>query len=353
LCQEIENGKYNGQKPEDFFRILSLLDRRTINDQRKMSNLEAILIKHNILLSETTQIGDYLIQLCNIPTEYAAVVYMEANLNTNSIIAKMVTEVFERYVFLSSTNKQFRKSDDVVKEILSERKIDFNTGFSIADDYEQFIEEKQLSLTVNTDLIEYTQHSEAMSDAKPVKRKARKPEPDDVQDDLELIEIEPQKTKRRKTTGSKKLNPKKTLKTPEKDNTLKYLLIFLVVILGVMLFMALREEAARVNVSTNIVIEFLEADSEAAEIKIGGNYVGTQSPGTIKTYSTILTEGSTKIEFTIGDKSEDRNFTVSETSEYHYFTFEVKSGFFRTTRNITYNGLISSAEAQQLQSDGG
>ena len=146
LSNEIDLDTFSSEIPTDLYRILSLFDKYMINDQRKMEILTKKLNQKGILTDEPLHIGEYLLKICDTPDEYAGIVYMEANLHPDSTTAKMVCEVFEKYNFTSSANKQFLKKDVVIKKILSDYEIDYDTEFSIIHEYEQFMENKRLYL---------------------------------------------------------------------------------------------------------------------------------------------------------------------------------------------------------------
>jgi len=352
LCQDIELNKFSGNTPTELYRIMSRFDRRMLNDHHKMSNIKDLLVRKNILSNDKIQIGEYLLMLCDTQTDEAAMVYMEASLHTNCIVAGLVTEVFENYVFLSSSNKQFILKEDVVNDALIRRRINGNTEFSLSDDFDRFIEDKQHALALHTSVLKNTESTS---------NKGQPLLPVDTENEYisETSDVDIRKDKNviKGKGGVKKAEESKRKgKTTKKDDTPKVLLglgIFMISIFAILIFMWLYQDGVfsnRVSVSANIVIEFLDADSEAAEISIGSTYIGTQTPGTIRRYTALLPEGSTSIEFTVGDRTENRSFTISETNEYHYFTFERKRGLFRPSFTITYNGLITSAEASEMTS---
>jgi hypothetical protein len=112
------------------------------------------------------------------------------------------------------------------------------------------------------------------------------------------------------------------------------------------------ESARREIISVSILVDFLKADTEAAEITIDKTHIGTQSPGTLQAYSIQLPAGSNTIMFSVGNKSESREFLASETDEYYFFTLEERRRFIRSDiLVITYNGLITSSDVEQLLYD--
>jgi flagellar biosynthesis regulator FlaF len=131
LFEEITLDTFSGEVPSDLYRIMSLFDRHMINDQRKMDNIKKLLGQRGILTEKPVQIGEYLLKICETPDEYAGVVYMEANAHPDSFTSTMVAEVFERYHLLPPANRQFLKKDGVIKKILGDYDIDYETEFSL------------------------------------------------------------------------------------------------------------------------------------------------------------------------------------------------------------------------------
>jgi hypothetical protein len=141
----LELGIINGKLPSDIYRVLARIDRRTANAPDNLEIIKRRLEKGNILTNNQILLGEYLVQMCDTPMEYAGTVYSEAIHHPDSIIAKLVVAVFEQYCFLSEGDKQFLKKEIVVKQLLSNFGYEFEKEFSIAPYYDQFIKNKQLA----------------------------------------------------------------------------------------------------------------------------------------------------------------------------------------------------------------
>ena len=143
LIHEINLGKF-GQNYIDIYLILALLDKRMVDDDRKMVNLLKLLQEKSVLTDEKINVETYLLSVCDTQSDFVGSVYMEALIHTESLIAQMTVAAFEGWNFLPESNRQLLEKKSVVKRVLDTLEIKRDASLSLAVEYEQLLENKRI-----------------------------------------------------------------------------------------------------------------------------------------------------------------------------------------------------------------
>jgi len=96
LSQELGLKRF-GRCVTDIYRILALLDKRMIDDPRKMANIRESLNKRKILSKKLVSAKAYLSDVCETHEDHVGIVYMEILAHTESRIAQMTGAMLERW----------------------------------------------------------------------------------------------------------------------------------------------------------------------------------------------------------------------------------------------------------------
>lgn len=156
LRAEIEQGKYkNKSRLYSICSVLSQLDQRTINDERKIEILKVDLQRFNIAPSKSMAIKEYLSEILSLSDEEVGFIYLELCNYKDSFPANMIVETIEEYHFLSRLEKMSKRKKAVIDNILDNHDIEGNTVFAYSDIFESFIENRANSM-ISLDELEMT-----------------------------------------------------------------------------------------------------------------------------------------------------------------------------------------------------
>lgn len=160
LISEIQNGMYNdSSKLYNLCCILSQLDKRQMDDGRKMHLLRDTMERSAIITQDEFTVLQCLQEIVALPTEKIGLIYMELCNFRQSFPANLFADMIESYHFLSKMEKMSKKKDVIIQRLLDNYELDSDAAFSIADIANSFFENKQASL-VNVGNIQITINNE-------------------------------------------------------------------------------------------------------------------------------------------------------------------------------------------------
>mgnify|MGYP004637656551 FL=1 len=148
LISEIQNGMYNdSSKLYNLCSILSQLDKRQMNDNRKMNLLiDTMKNKAGIITSDKITVLKCLQEIVALPQEKIGLIYLELCNFRNSFPAGLFADMIENYHFLSKMEKMSKKKEVIIQRVLDKYDLDSDALFSIEDISESFFENKQACL---------------------------------------------------------------------------------------------------------------------------------------------------------------------------------------------------------------
>ena len=165
MISEIQNGMYNdSSKLYNLCSILSQLDKRQMEDNRKMALLKDSMEKAGIITEDEITVQECLKEIVALPQEKIGLIYLELCNFRNSFPANLFADMIEGYHFLSKMEKMSKKKEVLIQRVLDQYELDANAVFSIADISESFFESKQACL-VSPEMLQIgeNQHTEGNS----------------------------------------------------------------------------------------------------------------------------------------------------------------------------------------------
>ena len=151
MISEIQNGMYNdSSKLYNLCSILSQLDKRQMEDNRKMALLKDSMEKAGIITEDEITVQECLKEIIALPQEKIGLIYLELCNFRNSFPANLFADMIENYHFLSKMEKMSKKKEVLIQRVLEQYELDPDAAFSIADVSESFFESKQECL-INVD----------------------------------------------------------------------------------------------------------------------------------------------------------------------------------------------------------
>lgn len=144
MISEIQNGMYNdSSKLYNLCSILSQLDKRQMEDNRKMALLKDSMEKAGIITEDEITVQECLKEIIALPQEKIGLIYLELCNFRNSFPANLFADMIEGYHFLSKMEKMSKKKEVLIQRVLDQYELDADATFSIADISESFFENKQ------------------------------------------------------------------------------------------------------------------------------------------------------------------------------------------------------------------
>lgn len=144
MISEIQNGMYNdSSKLYNLCSILSQLDKRQMEDNRKMALLKDSMEKAGIITEDNITVQECLKEIIALPQEKIGLIYLELCNFRNSFPANLFADMIEGYHFLSKMEKMSKKKEVLIQRVLDQYELDSDATFSIADISESFFENKQ------------------------------------------------------------------------------------------------------------------------------------------------------------------------------------------------------------------
>ena len=154
LITEIQQGHYHDESQlYSLCCVLAQLDKRTLEDDRKLNILKDALTQSEIISENGISIQQYLTDVLSLPDDKVGLVYLELCNFRNSFPANLFAEMIETYHFLPKMEKMSKSKEILIQELLSKYKLDASAEFSFSDVSESFLENKQNGL-VNLELLE-------------------------------------------------------------------------------------------------------------------------------------------------------------------------------------------------------
>ena len=151
MISEIQNGMYNdSSKLYNLCSILSQLDKRQMENNRKMALLKDSMEKAGIITEDEITVQECLKEIVALPQEKIGLIYLELCNFRNSFPANLFADMIEGYHFLSKMEKMSKKKEVLIQRVLDQYELDADATFSIADISESFFENKQECL-INVD----------------------------------------------------------------------------------------------------------------------------------------------------------------------------------------------------------
>ena len=146
LIEEIRLGRYNDEsKLYSLCCILSQLDKRTLEDDRKLDIMRGELVKRGIVSEDGISVSAYLDEILSLPEDKVGTVYLELCNFRENFPANLFAEMIEAYHFLPKMEKMSKKKETIINRVLEKYELDDSAEFSYIDISESFIENKQNS----------------------------------------------------------------------------------------------------------------------------------------------------------------------------------------------------------------
>lgn len=143
LKEEIELGKYDlNNNMISLLCIISQVDRRMADDDRKMGILKGTLTKHGMLSDNEIPLTEIMSMFAEISDDYLGIVYGELSCYNENLYADMFMECMERYSLLPKMDKKAKKPDKIIAAILDKHDMDGDTVYSTNELYDCFMESK-------------------------------------------------------------------------------------------------------------------------------------------------------------------------------------------------------------------
>lgn len=143
LNTEIEQGVYNtGSKIVAICSILSQLDNRSIKEDRKIDIIRRSMEQQCILNDEEKILGDYLVEIAELPIDEVGIVYSEMNTIRANFIANLISNTIEAYHFLPDIKRRTKKKQAVVQNVVQQEDFDFDAPLSTSVIWQELIDSK-------------------------------------------------------------------------------------------------------------------------------------------------------------------------------------------------------------------
>ena len=147
LIEEIRLGRYSDEsKLYGLCCVLSQLDKRTLEDERKLDILRGELSKRGIISEDSISVSAYLDEILSLTEDKVGTVYLELCNFRENFPANLFAEMIEAYHFLPKMEKMSKKKETIINRVLEKYELDDSAEFSYIDISESFIENKQNSI---------------------------------------------------------------------------------------------------------------------------------------------------------------------------------------------------------------
>lgn len=160
LIKEIELGEFSKKASiVELCKIMSQLDKTTIQDDRKMGILKKELIQYNVVTEEEVLLIDYLKSLLEIPMDEVGAIYLELQTMKDNFMAALAMNMIEKYHFLPEMTKKLKNKNKIIEEVISEQRLDENVTLGTEYIFDEFVNSKTWVYNnfVNVNQIEYTE----------------------------------------------------------------------------------------------------------------------------------------------------------------------------------------------------
>ena len=143
LNTEIEQGIYSDSVPiVAVCKILSQMDKRCMQDYRKMNILRRSMSSQNILGGEQLSLANYLIGIAEIPMDEAGQIYLELSSLRGNFMANIILNMMENYHFLPDVARKMKNKQQLVQSVIQSEQLDSDMMLSIDEVYDDFVNSK-------------------------------------------------------------------------------------------------------------------------------------------------------------------------------------------------------------------
>jgi len=143
LNTEIEQGIYSGYSPiVAICKILSQMDKRCIQDYRKMNILQRTMSNQNILSDAQTTLADYLMSIAEIPMDEVGTIYIELGSLRGNFMANIILNMIENYHFLPDMARKLKSKQSLVENVIVSEQLEPSITLTINDVYSDFVNSK-------------------------------------------------------------------------------------------------------------------------------------------------------------------------------------------------------------------
>lgn len=143
LIKEIELGEFSKEAPiVELCKIMSQLDKTTIQDDRKMGILKKELIQYNVVTEEEVLLIDYLKSLLEIPMDEVGAIYLELQTMKDNFMAALGMSMIEKYHFLPEMTKKLKNKNKIIEEVIVEQGLDENVALGTEYIFDEFVNSK-------------------------------------------------------------------------------------------------------------------------------------------------------------------------------------------------------------------
>ena len=143
LNTEIEQGVYSSYSPiVGICKILAQMDKRCIQDYRKMNILQRSMASQGILNDTQTTLADYLMSIAQISVEDAGAIYIELSSIRGNFMANIILRMIENYHFLPDMARKLKNKQALVESVIANEQLEPSITLSIKDVYDDLVNSK-------------------------------------------------------------------------------------------------------------------------------------------------------------------------------------------------------------------
>lgn len=143
LNTEIEQGVYSSYSPiVGICKILAQMDKRCIQDYRKMNILQRSMASQGILNDTQTTLADYLMSISQMSVEDAGAIYIELSSIRGNFMANIILRMIENYHFLPDMARKLKNKQALVESVIANEQLEPSITLSIKDVYDDLVNSK-------------------------------------------------------------------------------------------------------------------------------------------------------------------------------------------------------------------
>lgn len=143
LNTEIEQGVYSSCSPiVGICKILAQMDKRCIQDYRKMNILQRSMASQGILNDTQTTLADYLMSIAQISVDDAGAIYIELSSIRGNFMANIILRMIENYHFLPDMARKLKNKQALVESVIANEQLEPSITLSIKDVYDDLVNSK-------------------------------------------------------------------------------------------------------------------------------------------------------------------------------------------------------------------
>ncbi|WP_461206644.1 tetratricopeptide repeat protein [Clostridium sp. DL1XJH146] len=143
LNLEITQGRYsNFSSLEAVFIILTLIDKRTLMDKRKMDIIEISLRNKGIINDNKVKLKDYLMNIKSISQDNIGLIYMDQSYTRGNFMSNIILNIFDSQNLLLESKNEEKSITDIVKGFITKEKLDNNIELSATEIYNSLVQSK-------------------------------------------------------------------------------------------------------------------------------------------------------------------------------------------------------------------